>query len=166
MREKGPLMPIRGESIEAAPQDITDLLVTLIAIETRLLRLVRAGDREVPVDDVTTELTVLSRDLKRCYRRIGDLAERRDLGFTTQRKVGRLRDQCIWLYRKAVSERAFFRKLVLEAGLRRLISEEAFGIYQEILWVEDEERRLGKDDASVVALLSAESEVPSVPPSA
>lgn len=153
------MMPTRGDSIGSAPADITDLLVTLIGIEARVLRLVRAGDREVPVEDVTTELTVLSRDLKRCYRRIVDLLERRDLGFAAQRKVRRLRDQCLWLYRKAQTERAFFKKLTLEARLRRLVSEEAFGLYQEILWVEDEERRLDKDDASVAALLAAESEV-------
>ncbi|HEV2358582.1 MAG TPA: hypothetical protein VGZ23_13385 [bacterium] len=154
--------PVRGDGTERAQEDISDLLITVTTIEGRVLRLVREGDREIPVEDLANELTLLSRDLRRCYRRAQDLSERRDLGFRTQRKLRHLQQQCIWLYRKAHQERAFFQKLQLEARLRRVISEEAFGLYQQLLWADHEERRLAaSEDSAVAALLLAEPAEPS-----
>jgi hypothetical protein len=151
----------RRENVTAADEDLTDLLLTITLIDSRLLRLVREGDREIAVGEVTGELSELADDLRHLYRRIAALSERRDLSFPTQKQVRNLQEECVWLYRKAHNERTFFKKLGLEAQLRDLISDAAYNVYQEILWVEDEERRLGAhDDAGVAELLLAESDEP------
>jgi hypothetical protein len=161
----GLLVSIRGGGIERTEKNVDDLPVVLATIEGRILRLVREGDRDIPVDNLVSELTLLSDDLRRCYRRLADLVERRDFGFGKQRRLRQLQAQCIWLYRKAQQEQAFFKKLALEATLRRLISDEAFAVYQQLLGVDDEERRLaGSDDAAVAGLLFAEPPEPPEPP--
>jgi hypothetical protein len=163
-RERGIVMtgatvvPIRGEN-GTSGADITDLVITVTTIESRILRLVRDGARQIPPEDLTDELSILAQDLGRCYRRLADLRDRRDLSFTTQRKLHRLQEQCIWLYRKSQKERSFFKKLCLETRLRALISHDAFGVYQQLLNVDDEERRLAAhDDATLAACLLAEPE--------
>lgn len=154
-------MSIRGGGIEQPEKDVSDLPMVLATIESRILRLVRQGDRDIPVDNLVHELRLLSDDLRRCYRRLTDLVERRDFGFGKQRRLRRLQAQCIWLYRKAQQEQVFFKKLALEATLRRLISDDAFALYQQLLGVDDEERRLaGSDDAAVAGLLFAETQEP------
>jgi len=153
-------VPIHENDVGTAP-DITDLLIAITTIESRILRVVRDGAREIALEELTSELALLARDLGRCYRRVADLRDRRDLSFTTQRKLHRLQEQCIWLYRKSHKERSFFKKLSLETQLRSLISHDAFGVYQQLLNAEDEERRLAAhDDASLAACLLAEPETP------
>jgi hypothetical protein len=147
------------ENIGSADQATTDLFLTLATIEGRVLRLIRKGDREIPIRDLVTELSVLSVDLRRCHREIVDLSERRDLSFMTQKNLRRLWEHSIWLYRKTHSERAFFQKLELENRLRALISQEAFNLHQELLTVDDDQRRfIESDDASVAAQLLADEE--------
>jgi len=140
--------------------DASDLLIAIVTIESRILRLVRHGACDIPVDNLAGELSLLSRDLGRCYRRLSDLRDRRDLTFKTQRKLERLQEQCIWLYRKAHREVAFFKKLDLETRLRSLISGDAFDVYQQLLCAEDDERRLAARDDTALAALLAEPEFP------
>jgi hypothetical protein len=153
------IMRTRRENVPSADEDLTDLLLTITLIDTRLLRLVREGDREIPITDVTVELSELATDLQRLYRKITTLAERRDLSFSAQKQLRNLQEESVWLYRKAHNERTFFRKLGLEAHLREVISQEAYSVYEEIIWVEDEERRFGGyDDAAIAGLLLAEAD--------
>lgn len=158
-------MLIRGDAVESAQEDVSDLLIIVTTIEGRIIRLVRMGEREIPADDVAGELSLLSRDLRRCYRRAVDLTDRRDLGFGTQRRLRHLQEQCIWLYRKAHQERAFFRKLALEGRLRRMTSEEAFAVYQQLLCADHDGQRLGEsDDAAIASQMLAEPQEPPDPP--
>src|SRR5579864_4277656 len=155
------VVSIQRDGIERAAEDVTDLLVALTTIEGRVLRLVREGDLVIPHDDLAAELTLLSRDLRRYYRRAVDLAERRDLSFRTQRKLRRIQEHCIWLYRKAYRERAFFAKLALEGRLQEIISKEAFDVYQQLVYADDEERRVvTADDVAMAARLLTEPEDP------
>lgn len=151
-------MPFGGDTEGTVP-DLTDVLIAIAAIESRILRLVRDGAGEIPAEELTNELPRLSGDLVRLYRRLADLSDRRDLSYATQRKLHRLQDQCVWLYRKAHNELSFFKKLGLEARLRALVSEDAFNVYQQLLCAEDEERRLAAhDDTALAACLLAEPE--------
>ncbi len=151
-------MRIAAPTAERAAEDVGDLVVTISVIEARVLRLVREGSR-MPVEMLTRELAGLAQDLRRCYRRLADVAERRDLGFATQRKLRQMQEHTIWLYRKISREQIFFRKLALEASLRQIISTEAFGVYQQLLCADDEERRLAaRDDAGLAAFLLTDPE--------
>ena len=143
---------------ERAAEDVGDLVVTISGIEIRVLHIVREGS-SMPVETLTRELAGLAHELRRCYRRLVDVAERRDLGFATQRRIRQMQEHTIWLYRKISREQIFFRKLALEASLRQLISAEAFRVYQKLLCADDEERRLAaRDDAAVAALLLSDPE--------
>lgn len=149
---------IAAPSAERAAQDVGDLVVTLSAIEAGVLHIVREG-RRMPVETLTREFSGLAQELRRCYRRLVDVAERRDLGFATQRKIRQMREHTIWLYRKISQEQIFFRKLALEASLRQVISTEAFGVYQQLLCADDEERRrAGRDDAALATLLLSDQD--------
>jgi hypothetical protein len=147
------------DATDRAEDSVTDLFLTLMTVEGRVLRLVREGDREIPIDDLVRELSILSLDLRRCYRKIVDWQERRDLSYTMQAKLRSLQDQCIWLYRKSHAERLFFQKLALETRLRELIPDEAFRLHQELTMIDDEEHELGKrDDAKVASDLLGDLE--------
>jgi hypothetical protein len=152
------IVPIQGRN-EGTAADITDLLIAIGTIESRILRLVRRGDREMNFEELKDELSIFSRDLGRCYRSLADLRDRRDLSFATQRKLERMQEECIWLYQKAHREVTFFKKLSLEARLRSLVSQEAFSTYQQLLCVDDEERRFATyDDVALAGRLLAEPE--------
>src|SRR5262252_3673887 len=111
---RAPTVPFGGDTEGTVP-DLTDVLIAIAAIESRILRQVRDGAGEIPAEELTNELPRLSGDLVRLYRRLADLSDRRDLSYATQRKLHRLQNQCVWLYRKAHNELSFFKKLGLEA---------------------------------------------------
>ena len=147
-----------GANHERAAEDVGDLLFAITEAEGRAIRLVREGSR-MPVETLTREFAALAQELRRCYRRLVDVAERRDLSFATQRRIRQMQEHTIWLYRKIAREQIFFRKLALEANLRQIISPEAFGVYQRLLCADDEERRLaGRDDGAVAALMLSDPE--------
>lgn len=151
-------MQIAAPPAERAAEDVGDLVVTISRIEGCVLHLVRAGSR-MPVETLTRELAGLAQELRRCYRRLVDVGERRDLGFATQRRIRQMQEHTIWLYRKISREQIFFRKLALEASLRQIVSTEAFGVYQQLLCADDEERRLAaRDDAALAAFLLSDPE--------
>lgn len=153
-----PLVLIPGQTHERAANDVGDLLVAITEAETRAIRLVREGTR-MPVEVLVKEFSDLGQEIRGHFRRLVDLAERRDLGFGTQRKLRQLQEQCLWLYRKARREAVFFTKLSLEARLRELISPDAFKVYQRLLCADDEERRLAaRDDTALATLLLSEGE--------
>jgi hypothetical protein len=154
------VLPVPRQETDAAP-DITDVIITITTIEGRVLRLVRDGAREIPLADLHDEVARVSHELGQCYRRLSDLTDRRDFGFATQRKLLRLQEQCLWLYRKSRKEQLFFQKLSLETRLRAVISPDAFALYQQLVNAEDDERRLAaKDDAVLAVCLLAEAETP------
>jgi hypothetical protein len=136
-------------------QDLTSILQIL---EGRLLYLIREGGRSaIPPDAVVSELSFLSRDLRAGFRRLMEVEERRDLGFSATKELRAINQHCTWLFRKIVSQQIFLRKLTLEATLRDLISTEAFAIYQTLLGLEEEEHEaLSSDDAQVRARLMKE----------
>ena len=151
-------MQIVAPRAERAAEDVGDLVVALSVVEGRMLQLVREGSR-MPVDALMTETAALAQELRRCFRRLVDVAERRDLGFATQRRLRQMQEHTIWLYRKISREQIFFRKLALEAGLRQIISPEAYGVYQQLLCADDEERRLaGRDDVALAQLMISDPE--------
>jgi hypothetical protein len=140
-----------GGHDEDIPQQISYLAQTAHGIEDRLLHLVKEIARgAVPLEDFISELAFLAKDLQRCFRRVVDMKERRDLGFATLRDLGVVESHCVWLHRKIRLEQAFFRKLHAETKLRSMLSAEAFEVYQELLDAEDQEREfLRKGDAEV-----------------
>ena len=138
-------------SREEAPQRLSYLESTAQGIEGRLLHLVKeVAQGAIPLADFVAELTFLEKDLRRSFRRVVDMKERRDLDFRTLRTLDVLESHYIWLYRKIHLEQTFFRKLHLEARLRSLLSTDALAVYQELLDAEEQEREfLGKGDAEL-----------------
>jgi hypothetical protein len=146
-------VPTRTDDTDAA--DVACLVAEVSeatdSMETRLLRLVReAAHGAVAADDLSNELSYMADELQRCYRRLAEAEDRRDVRFPTVLKLDQLKGQCLWLYRKIHLEQAFYTKLELEARLRASISREGYALYQQILCVEDGERRLlGQSDADL-----------------
>jgi hypothetical protein len=149
---------IHGNYAESIPEDVSYLANTARVIEERFLGLIKEAARgEIPLDDFLGELLLLSKDLQRCFRRVMEMKERRDLTFRAIQELEGLDRHCVWLYRRTHVEQSFFRKLHLETKLRNLISADAFSLYQELLDVEDEERAfLAKCDAEIRSLLLME----------
>ena len=148
----------RGHYAESIPEDVAYLANTARVIEERFLGLIREAARgAVPLDDFLGELSFLSKDLQRCFRRVLETNERRDLTFRVIEELHGINRHCVWLYRRIHVEQVFFRKLLLETRLRNLISADAFSLYQELLDVEDQERMfLAKCDAEIRSLLRVE----------
>lgn len=147
---------------EDIPLTISYLSHTASNIEGRLLHLIKECTQgAVPLQDFVSELSLLSKDLQRCYRQAVEMKERRDLNFTAIAKLQEVDQHCVWLYRKINLEQAFFRKLHLETRHRSLISAEAFDVYQELINVEEHEREFrAKGDAEIKKLLLIESADP------
>ncbi len=136
-------------------QDLSSILKIL---EGRFLYLIREGGRgAIPPEAVVSELSFLSRDLRRGFRRLVEMEERRDLGFQAARELHAIDQHCMWLFRKIGLQQIFLRKLTLEANLRNLISAEAFAIYQTLLSLDEEEQEtLSINDAQLRARLMKE----------
>ncbi len=139
-------------------QQIAHLSTVVDIIEGRLLRLIKVrGEESDPLEDFVEELLLLAKDLRRCYRQVADLKERRDLPFKEVVKLQELDQHCVWLYRNIHLEQAFFGKMHLESKLRSLISPEAFGVYQEFQNAEEQEKEfLASDDARIKKFLLGE----------
>jgi len=126
--------PFSDQGAWDAGHEIAHLRDITGTIEHRMLHLIREGTREVvSLEDMMSELALLAKDVKRCYVRVADLRERRDVGFGVHRVLEEVDRQCIWLYRRLHLEQAFFRKLHLETRLRAIMSAEARQIYEELL---------------------------------
>lgn len=136
-------------------QDLSSILQIL---EGRLLYLIREGGRGgIPPEAVVSELSFLSRDLRAGFRRLVEVEERRDLGFSATKDLREIDRHCTWLFRKILLQQIFLRKLTLETNLRNLISPEAFAIYQALLSLEEEEHdAMSSDDAQLRARLTKE----------
>jgi len=129
--------PLSDPDAWDAGPDIASLRDVTGTIERRMLRLITEGTRKVvSLADMTSELTLLAKDVKRCYARAADLRERRDVSFGAHRALQEIGHQCIWLYRRLHLEQVFFQKLHLEMRLRAVLSAEARQIYEELLDVD------------------------------
>ena len=148
----------RGNYAGSIPEDVSYLANTARVIEERFLSLIREAARgAIPLDDFLGELSLLSKDLQRCFRRVMEMKDRRDLTFRAIEELQGIDRHCVWLYRRTRAEQGFFRKLHLETRLRSLMSADAFTLYQELLDVEDQERAfLAKCDAEIRGLLLVE----------
>ncbi len=157
-------MPPTQSGVEVSAERVSDELCRIVdVVESRLLRLIKEHAHGViPLEDFTGELSFLSRDLQRCYRRVVDIAERRDLSFCVTKTLRRIDTHCVWLFMKIRQEQVFFKKLSLETRLRSLIADEAFALYQMLLNAEEEEKEfLAEGDAGVRRLLlGVEGETP------
>lgn len=145
-------MPPSHEShLETPPQQTSYLAHAVDVIEDRLLHLAKeAAQGAVPLEDFVSEVSLLVKGLRRCFRQVMDMKERRDLSFKALQELQLAEVHCVWLYRKIHLEEAFFKKLHLETKLRRMISADAFAVYQELLDAEDQEREfLRKGDAEI-----------------
>ena len=81
IRETERVPPFSGDEIQQIPEAVSYLSNAAYTIEGRLLRLVKeSAQGAVPLEDFLSELTLLLKDLRRCYRQVMDLGERRDLG--------------------------------------------------------------------------------------
>src|ERR1700730_5433440 len=136
--------------VQANPRDEPDLFrqirdnVSSIVdiLDSRFLYLMNEEARgTIPPEEVAAELSLLARDLKRCFRRLVEVEERRDLSFRVARELREVNQHCVWLFRKLGVQQAFLKKLGFEAKLRALISADAFNIYQTLLTLDDEERQ-------------------------
>jgi|GEM_PF-1127003 len=131
-----------------------------LTLERRLMYLIVEGGRgAIPFHDLTGELALMARDLRRCYRQLAEVQGRRDLDFNATLRVEELDRRCLWLYRKANFEHLFFSKLHLEAELRSFIPPEAFEIYEELTQAEERERQLlSEDDQALKTRMLDESQ--------
>lgn len=157
MREGRLVLSSRNGFLGGAQQHIGHLAYPVDVIEDRLLRLARhAAQGTVRLPDFITEVSLLVKDLRRCFRQVTEMKERRDLSFQSLQALQLAEVHCVWLYRKALLEEAFFKKLHLETKLRSMISADAFTVYQELLDAEDREREfLRKADAEISTQLLA-----------
>jgi hypothetical protein len=135
-----------------------DLSAVLGILEGRFLFLIReGGGGAIPPEAVAGELSLLLRDLKASFRRLVEMEGRRDLSFKTTNELHEIDQHCVWLFREIRAQQTFLRKLSLEASLRRLVSPEAFSIYQTLLGLDDEEREAqSTDDAKTRTLILKE----------
>jgi hypothetical protein len=158
-KERRLVPPSSGRNAENLLHDITHLATTAQVIEGRLLRLIRGvAQGSLSLDGFLSELSPLAHDLQRCLREVTEMKERRDLTFKAFEDLREIDRQCIWLYRKMHLEKAFFLKLNLETQLRGAISADAFGVYEELLDAEDQERTLlAQGGAEIRKLLLTES---------
>ncbi len=145
------LSPSRDDNAEDTSPHISYLANTAHTIESRLLHLIKeCAGGGLPLEDFVGELSLLSKDVQRCYRQVADIEKRRDLRFNTRTQLQEIDQRCVWLVRKIHAEQVFFRKLHLERKLRSLISAEAADVYEELLDVDDQDREyLTRDDAEV-----------------
>ena len=98
-------------------------------LDSRFLYLMKEEARGIiPPEEVAGELSLLARDLKRCFQRLVEVEERLDLSFRVARELRGVDQHCVWLFRKLRVQQAFLKKLGLEARLRALISAEAFNV--------------------------------------
>ena len=143
-------------------QQIAEVEDIANAVEHRLLLAVKEGaQRAVPQADLAGQLSLLADETKRCYQKLAELQERRDLAFRELTELQKIDRHCIWLYRRVQVERFFFRKWQLEAQLQELTSPEAFAVYTEILDLEGQERDfLVRGDAEIRRLLLEETPEP------
>ncbi len=142
-------------NLPEASQQIAHLADITHTIERRLLHLVKQGtQRAIPPEDIESELGLLVKEVERCYRRIADIQDRRDVGFKAETRLKDVGRHCLWLHRRIHVEQSFFRRWHLETKLRALISAEAFGVYQEILDAEQLGREyLMRGDAEIARLM-------------
>lgn len=151
MREGRLVLSSRNGFPEGAQQHIAHLAYPVDVIEDRLLRLARrAAQGTVRFPDFITEVSLLVKDLRRCFRQVVEMQERRDLSFQALQALQLAEVHCLWLYRKVHLEEALFKKLHLETKLRSMISADAFTVYRELLDAEDQEKAfLQKADAEI-----------------
>lgn len=139
-------------------RDSGELSGTVESLENRLLLLMaRRADGTIAFEEFVTDAGRLIRDLRRCYKRVAELSERRDLGFQLTRTLRKIDRHCVWLFRKIHQEQIIFWKFTVETRLRALTSEEAFRLHETLLGADDEERAfLAMDDAGIRGLLLGE----------
>jgi len=164
----GPRVPAADPSRDVLRQIQQELSTILDILEGRFLYLVKEGGRDaIPLEAVVSELAFLSRDLTACFRRLGEIGDRRDLSFGTAMELQRIDQRCVWLFRKIRLQEVFLRKLILENQLQKLISSEAFTIYQTLLGLDEEEREIQNgDDPKIRAGMLKEKEPSTTPPQA
>ena len=142
------------------PSRITLAVETaLSAIEARVLSLIQDGARGTkPLDDVVTELVLMTTEIRSHYVHLQDLSDRRDLTFEGMAGLEVARKRCLWLYRKTKLERCFFAKLQLERCLRDDIYRQIVETWQEMSSLEEAEREArAADDATIAAELLKEA---------
>lgn len=135
-----------GKGMEVSPLtdqavvDLDGISSALAVVEGRVLHLIREfSEGSIPLTDVLSEMQLLGRDVGRLDRRAEEANERRDLPYGAWTRLEEMGRHCVWLYRKIQMEQVFFRKLHMEVGLRQLVSEEAFSVYQALLELEGRE---------------------------
>lgn len=149
-----------GHDVHEVSQQLAQLVDITHTIERRLLQLVKEGiQKAIPLEDIVSELSLLAKEVERCYRRIACMRDRRDFDFKTEARFQEIDQHCVWLHRRIYSEQCFFRRWRLEIKLRTLISAEAFGVYQEILDAEHLEREyLMQGDAGIARRMLEKNE--------
>lgn len=148
-------MPHEPE-VPGLSQQITRLTDITHTVECRLLQLIAEGaEKTVPLENFSTELELLAKEVTRCYRQVADIRERRDVGFEAGAGLEKLVPHCVWLYRRIRLEQCFFRKWHLETELRSRVSAEAFDVYQKIADVEAREREyVTRDDDEIRRMMA------------
>ncbi len=148
-----------GNDVPEASQQSAHLATITDTIERRLLHLVKQGaQKAIPPEDIVSELGLLAKEVERCYQRIADIQDRRDVGFKMDARLKEIDQHCVWLHRRIHVEQSFFRRWHLETKLHALISAEAFGVYQEILDAEQlGGEYLRRGDAEIARLMQEES---------
>lgn len=125
---------------EQTAVDVDSISSALGVLEGRVLRLIKeCSEGTIPLADVLSEMQLLGKDIGRLDRGAEEASQRRDLPYGASARLEEIGRHCVWLYRKVQLEQVFFRKLHMEVGLRRLVSEEAFSVYQALLELEGRE---------------------------
>ena len=137
-----------------------DLVHVIDVLEARFLYLIREGARnELSPEGIAEELALLTRDLRRSFRRLPEIQERRDLSFKMCKELQDIEEHCIWLFRKIRAQQAALRKLDLEGKFRHLVSPDAFRLYESLLDLDDDEREsVCSDDGMIRSSILREQE--------
>ena len=164
-------MPVADASEDVLRHIQQELSTLLNILEGRFLYLVKEGGRDaIPLEAVVAELAFLSRDLTACFRRLGEIGDRQDLSFVMASALEEVDRRCVWLFRKIRLQEVFLRKLSLENHLQKLVSSEAFTIYQTLLGLDEEEQEIQNSDdpkiRAVMRIILKEKDPSNTPPQA
>jgi hypothetical protein len=157
--KEGCIVPPSQNGLLEGLQQISSPAYPVDVIEDRLLRLTKqAAAGALPLSEFMTEASLLVKDLRRCFRQVVEMKDRRDLSFKALQELQLAEAYCVWLYRKIHAEEGFFKKVHLEARLRSMVSADAFAVYQELLAAEGQERDvLRKADVDISRQLLGDS---------
>jgi hypothetical protein len=107
----------------------------------RFLAIQSNARTRAPSEALAGCLVVLD-ELRKIDGRLHNVAGRRDIPYFTERRLMLLNDYCQWLIRRVGTELLLILRVHLERELRRMISPDAYQVFERLEEVEDTAREL------------------------